>query len=618
MEDNPWLEVNLAKFLVYLCPECKTTIANKGDFLMHAISNHDKARIVYKAVVVADDSKTQLKISTNMFNVQSKAKPKPGKPVSAIQESLDIKTEVNSDHDDANEDDFENAVDDLDTVQDDLDNDPNFSDQEDVKPLVKKAKKRKASPKPLPKSPAIKKKPQKENVPKPNKPKLTSFDSEDLQEQCYHCSEMIDLVKMQDHTQKVHGDNVPLKHGPKLPFQCPICKGSKESQDKSLHECHSVKAVLGCRIQCELCPDFPKFNRKHWETHMLMLHKEDHPYECLKCDLRFKDAPVLQRHHKRIHMKQLDFTCEQCGKAFFEVYKLKEHKDSVHSEYSREAAEKTKDKENYICKHCNAPFPNYYHYRKHLKKFHQIGATSNGQDCEECGLRYLSKKFHRILNHPTSADLASVKANCEKCDQEFNSATILNKHLKSCLPRDKLNHLSCKSCPSKDWHSSTALQKHLAEAHGMIRLVCPEEGCILKMCGSTAIKNHINLKHREETRNKECKYCGDKFKRDDVLRLHIMSQHEKDKKPFKCQYCDYSSVMKRKLLDHVNAKHTQKEVYSCSLCNFTSYRPSGIVQHTKVVHEKWRPFKCDHCGQGFLYKKELAKHCLSQHGFELA
>ena len=55
-----------------------------------------------------------------------------------------------------------------------------------------------------------------------------------------------------------------------------------------------------------------------------MIHKEEKPFKCTKCDKTFSDYTGLRK-HKRIHSGEKPFKCTECDKSFSDYTDLKRH-----------------------------------------------------------------------------------------------------------------------------------------------------------------------------------------------------------------------------------------------------------------------------------------------------
>ena len=104
--------------------------------------------------------------------------------------------------------------------------------------------------------------------------------------------------------------------------------------------------------------------------------------------------------------------------------------------------------------------------------------------CDKCGKTFSTAKClndHCNQEHPTLEKIASIECLCEACHMTFENAHELNSHLVSCdLTKNDLKNFTCDKCNLTNWHSSGALRKHIAEAHGLVLTICDICGCCLK------------------------------------------------------------------------------------------------------------------------------------------
>ena len=86
-------------------------------------------------------------------------------------------------------------------------------------------------------------------------------------------------------------------------------------------------------------------------------------------------------------------------------------------------------------------------------------------------------------------------------------------------------------------NTATALRKHIAETHELIRQVCDICGTII--VSIHYLKDHMKLKH-EQTKDFTCHYCGKAFALKPLLKNHILNSHEQSKRRYNCAKCDFS------------------------------------------------------------------------------
>ena len=267
---------------------------------------------------------------------------------------------------------------------------------------------------------------------------------------------------------KIHIENV--HEGIKYPCdQCDKICSTKMLLKRHVQKVHEKLA----NFICELCSK--TFIEKFFFTrHMNEAHYNTTDFECDKCDYKGKRIENFRKHYERVHLKERNHACHICSKSFFERRTLKEH-----------LATHTDNKIEYSVR------------------------------CDICGKKVKKNylKNHHFSLHPTEENLRSVDANCHKCLEKFPNAEKLNEHVVTCTTVNKI--LKCDICNSlsKQWFSSIALRKHIAESHGLIKNMCD-------ICGDLFENREKMQVHKRKTHDPKGKVYFQSWKK------WAESQHE--------------------------------------------------------------------------------------------
>ena len=82
---------------------------------------------------------------------------------------------------------------------------------------------------------------------------------------------------------------------------------------------------------------------------------------------------------------------------------------------------------------------------------------------------------------------------------------------------------------------------------------------------------------------------------------------------FGCEFCDFKAGKKRKLNEHINSKHPNRErPFNCNYCDHKLKSRKEIRKHLQIEHGKGK-YSCDKCGQSSVWKVNLRQHMAEKH-----
>ncbi|XP_067635471.1 zinc finger protein 91-like [Eurosta solidaginis] len=191
-----------------------------------------------------------------------------------------------------------------------------------------------------------------------------------------------------------------LKH-----YACEFCDRIYKS---SVSLKHHVRTHTGERV---LCPECGKsFSTEGNLKQHRLRHRDDKPYECPYCPLRFTCVSSVYN-HKKIHEAKTNI-CDICGAAFSQPYELKKHKRYHLGE------------RKYKCDYCDMRFVRPDHQRRHMR-------THTGEKpykCKYCDRAYAQSNDH--IKH-LRTHLGDNVYRCELCPLTFRLASELRAHFAS-------------------------------------------------------------------------------------------------------------------------------------------------------------------------------------------
>ncbi len=152
---------------------------------------------------------------------------------------------------------------------------------------------------------------------------------------------------------------------------------------------------------------------------------------------------------------------------------------------------------------------------------------------------------------------------CPECEDIQKSRSHLRSHL--FLKHDI--YLCKMSYCDETFRDTKKMMKHYTNAHQRGLFVCDFAGCDEEFEFPSKLQEH-QISHSEQLH--ECDQCEAKFKFPRDLRRHKLSHSGET---FHCSECDFEANEKRKLVQHVQQKHTNPSI-KCVVCpkRFNSYK----------------------------------------------
>ena len=147
---------------------------------------------------------------------------------------------------------------------------------------------------------------------------------------------------------------------------------------------------------------------------------------------------------------------------------------------------------------------------------------------------------------------------CPQCGNEYNTRSILIRHLSSHAEKQFKCHLCQKKNSQKDH-----LKRHTDSIHYQLK-------------------------------KWECNRCDAKFSRKEHLMNHKQTIHEEEQ------------IFKR------SERKGEKKKYPCRYCE-KSFDLAHVKKHHEKIHTGEKPFKCKVCGHNFRQKNQLNTHIHHKH-----
>ena len=316
-----------------------------------------------------------------------------------------------------------------------------------------------------------------------------------------------------------------------------------------------AKILLLCRYCDAEFPDALSLDA-HLETHDE--GRDDRPFPCSKCNKRFKQNGLLQRHMK-VHTDEKPHACTKCKSRFKGVEALKLHMRTVHPVREGEWHGL------HQCQECNAEFEWLHELVKHSEK-HNVA-------CSICKRRFDGPNGLRNLRaHMQTKHSDDRPWPCSKCEKRFKRKGDLRTHVAAV-------------------HDSNL--EVMDDARQLENpFPCNHPGCGLSFKLKRLLTAHSRVHSDERPHPCTVANCKSRFKTATELKSHLKAVHQiidesnrATPKPFVCTHpgCNQSFQWKSRLQSHMLV-HSGDRPFACKLCDATWKRKSELTVHMRNAH----------------------------------
>lgn len=141
-----------------------------------------------------------------------------------------------------------------------------------------------------------------------------------------------------------------------------------------------------------------------------------------------------------------------------------------------------------------------------------------------------------------------------------------------------------------------------------VMLKCDAPDCKFTTHHKWTLKAHTMAKHVEDKRF-VCHLCGYQTSNTTSFKNH--TKLHLGQKDFKCSQCNFRGMTKQVVVNHMRS-HTQEKIYYCDRCRFSTGYGYALRRHL-MVHLGVRPWQCSTCGYNNITKRKVVKHIQSKH-----
>ena len=466
--------------------------------------------------------------------------------------------------------------------------------------------------------------------------------------ECNHCFKQFPSKdKLNDHMNQFHG----------FGYKCDVCgvrcsdqnrlKRHMKTHEETDYNPESLmkgdnsskkEEDLKCRfVDCLV----ESANLKELIDHMLAFHHGNEK-KCTMCSTVAADMNKLRSHYYGVHLKLKPYTCKKCGISFGKKSGVQRHlKVGVCDKNGLSEGESVNDwividevmnkmdithdtqqpvkefKHKFYCEPCSQGFRYQWSYDKHIRSVHE-GLREH--QCADCGKFFQSasvlNKHMKTQHYPVAKCIP-----CSKCDKQFRSINALHNHLrtvhelfvawvpeelnqpdpKETIPEDKILP-EIQKCPALECDFQTrslkAMKEHQLIEHNGRPHQC--EKCGLAFLKQFNLKKHVDSVHLG-VRGHMCDKCGQGF-----YKRAVMVRHQKTSCSGNPQYANMVTN---------NEARKHKKSFNCSQCTST-FNDVEMLKHHMVKHHLNIPskFECHHCGKAFVMLTGFKHHLAIYHG----
>ena len=412
---------------------------------------------------------------------------------------------------------------------------------------------------------------------------------------CNFCNiKFTNWTQFKNHNEEVHG----IQKSKEKRCKCDVCGTYFVSNSELKMHINNVHLKMK-NHGCPLCPT--KFGRKSdIKRHMNSVHYKKKPNQCNICDEGFSRPDMLGDHLRSVH-EENTHKCDLCEKEFSSIFGLKAHQSSIHKESKKSENMKNEPKvENIeIVKIAENQILSLNEAKNSSKKQHNLTNVENVNDskpqksllhatcnkkCKYCDKNFTN--FHEFFSHVKINFDLQANYECELCGKKFEHMKCVfqdHQNEKKCIKKD----LDCKFCGesfTKDEdlkiHIKNNFQKDTKFSCNICQETFKEMKCILV--------KHENEKKcvKKETVPKKCficKFCGDKFSQNEVLKIHIENNFQKDA-IFSCNFCQETfHEMKCVLIKHEKIDHETEVTFEFPATDLISSQQPQNCQIQKQI-----------------------------------
>ena len=361
--------------------------------------------------------------------------------------------------------------------------------------------------------------------------------------------------------------------------ECKICMQSCNNHEKlrehmashALEECYSIRCM-----KCNICFEDAELLEKH-------LEETDCPgFKCLECQQSFGLEALLLKHSILAHKQGSEMECNECGK-----------KCPSHYAWARHEATHAKS-QPYMCKICGKHLSSLEHVlRYHLPTAHKLGKSNKNK----------KNSVFSVSEAPSHSNSSPSEVRNEN-KSYHKKRRVSSKPITSLIPKKS----KVKTC------SATPLPNVQSKAEpAPKRWVCIDcDICGGKVSDHQALANHRSYHFMEGKVAIQCSGCSEFFSNLDDLTSHV---REKQCTQYKCGDCKQIFPTELSYVTHKAQNHTLPQdlgFYNCLECHQDFESLSTYVEHS-AKHVTSESFQCNICNASFISEVLLEVHLDKTH-----
>lgn len=361
--------------------------------------------------------------------------------------------------------------------------------------------------------------------------------------QCNLCQTAFDDLK----NLEVHIRN----HLDDTPYRCYKCRSVFWSIEKLIEHVSVKHAKESHPFMCKFCLQIFDTNREYLEHDMT--HTSELGFDCLDCGKIFESNDLLVEHRGRMHIGDRLYACRICDQRFTRTTDMSWH------------IRKHNNLPSYGCKFCVKKFSRVPYLSSHIKKAHKGIYTDSDLALIDTMVVAKTSQPEKEAENPEVTSTPSMffinqiietlelikKYKCPVCQIAFVKEETVEIHCKR-------NH--------PGMYVSEQIKNLPADLNGEISAVIQRQqkcsACDNVFGTKSDLVAHLRTAHNSHTPFK-CSLCGMLFARTKTLDEHRQTHFSSDKQ---CAYCGKKFKHKISLKKHIR-RHVGPNVIECSVCN---------------------------------------------------
>ncbi|XP_033940977.1 zinc finger protein 592 [Pseudochaenichthys georgianus] len=371
---------------------------------------------------------------------------------------------------------------------------------------------------------------------------------------CLHC----DMVFKTIQGQKTH---IEEKHCDVF-YKCSICPVAFKTSDgcevhlKNKHSASKISPVLIFKCSCETVFKKKQLLLQHF--HQNANKRVTCVFKCPECNSVFPQKQLLMQHFKGVHV----------GNMTEETEKISKKTDNP--DWSQDDHSVQEKKSHNPAKHTDSP-------RKKPERDRKARVKPTGWTCGEC-LKWFPERESYVSHVKTNHRKSVKKYPCRHCEQSFNSAISLRRHIRNDHDGKKKKIYTCWYCTDTKttFTTSLMLKNHISLMHGIKN---PDLGQMPK----TAVQESKKALRKGLVSDEPA--ADSREEGQDRTLSPEAPPAKRQKTQFRCSKCGFLTESSTQFKQHIPQHKTDENTPQCLHCGLCFTSVLSLNRHLFIVHK---------------------------------